>query len=221
MSEATDNYYIKQDELRAQQSQQQQSQQQQQQLPNQDLVNYFTDLSTRQDLDQQRRITTLAQYGKIKGFTIHFKKPTGNNTFDPFEEKQEAEYTYQHDDPEFMKTYHRRPIGFSDWEKYQSKNAELLTIKDDIQRKKLLIKIIEFLAIRYLGMTHEEFEKSNQDEVSMAVMACNYITDLGGDIDTSKVREKLTSGNNNDPLFMMEFKPIPADVVQDNSSRTD
>lgn len=114
-------------------------------------------------------------------FRVRLKVPSGNKTTNPLsgeemEEFKEGEYE--------TKIYHFHKIAANDWALYRTKLAELqnetakpLDKVDNSKIADLNNRIYEYLAIKYLGMHHDEYIRAEWDDVRLAVDACNSITE--------------------------------------------
>lgn len=114
-------------------------------------------------------------------FSIRLKIPTGVKTPNPFggediEEFEEGKHE--------TKTYHFHKITASDWNLYMMKRAELnnetsksLDKVDNSKIADLNNRIYEYLAIKYLGMNHDDYMRAEWDDVRLAVDACNHMTE--------------------------------------------
>jgi hypothetical protein len=82
------------------------------------------------------------------------------------------------------KSYKFRNIVTNDWNLYTLKRAELQNenvkpIEQIDQNKiaELNSKIYEYLALKYLGVPHNEYVRAEWDDVKLAVETCNHITE--------------------------------------------
>lgn len=115
-------------------------------------------------------------------FVIRLKIPTGKKIANPFgnEELDEFKEEGEHE----IKTYHFHKITAADWGLCSQKKGELnneaskpIDKQDNTKIADLNNRIYEFLAIKFLGMKHDEYVRAEWDDVRLAIDACNHITE--------------------------------------------
>jgi hypothetical protein len=143
-------------------SEQQQGQEQQQQLMEQ----------------FGKRITDAATTGSRTGFVIKMGRPTGNTISDPLSEEGDESV------PEMVydttKTYYRRSMSTQDYKRYLDAKNRLAKELDEAKRIDLTLRMYEYLALKFLGMTHEEFKLADFDDIVVATLACDSLFGMGG-----------------------------------------
>jgi hypothetical protein len=154
--------------------------------PNRDkeLADKSARLTNQLLLERQLRVADAARKAlEEEGgrFQIRLKIPTGEKVTNPLGGEELIEYEEgKHE----TKTYYFHKITANDWNLYNAKRAELNneTAKpvgeaDNAKIADLNNRIYEYLAIKYLGMKHDEYLRAEWDDVRLAVDACNHITD--------------------------------------------
>jgi len=114
-------------------------------------------------------------------FIIKLKIPTGKKIPNPFggeddEYKEDGEYDEE--------PYYFHKVSANDWNTYMTKRAELsnetakpLPEQDQNKIADLNARIYEFLALKYLGMKHDDYIRAEWDDIRLAVDACNHVTE--------------------------------------------
>lgn len=125
---------------------------------------YFAGLSD----DYVKRVTELA---KNQAYAISLGKKTGRKVKHPItdEEIDEIEGWEQ-------KNYDRKKISSKDWHLVEKMRASNNKEKDQEKFQENLAKIYEFLAYCYLGMTHDEYIRTDWEEIKPIIDACNFRT---------------------------------------------
>lgn len=118
--------------------------------------------------DYMKNVTTLA---KRKSYKISLRKKTGNKTTHPITGAQVDEYKGWEE-----KEFDRNKIASEDWHMAEKMRAENGKEKDDVKFRENLAKIYEFLAWCYLGMTHDEFNRADWNDIKPIIDACNHRT---------------------------------------------
>lgn len=141
-------------------------QQQQQQQTQQDQIDLSKELSD--------RIIDAASTGGKDGFEIKMGRKTGNKIFDPLDGKETDEVVF-----DTSKIYHRHSISTQDYKRYNQAKEQLANETDENKRNDLAMRMYEYLAMKFLGMSHEEFVKADFDDVVVAALACDAMFGMG------------------------------------------
>ena len=124
-------------------------------------------------------------------FEIRLKIPTGNTIINAFGD-EELEYkpdTYD------TKTYHYHKLSANDYNTYMMKRGELNSLvspEDQVKAADLLTRMYEFMAMKYLGMKHDDYVRAEWDDVHLAVDVCNHVNEWAAkDIQTIPGENKV------------------------------
>ena len=126
-----------------------------------------------QDLGKQ--VTDAARIGVRSGFTIKMGRH-GKKTYDPLSGEDVPDTTFDSDN---TKTYHRQSMSTHDYKRYLDAKDKLAKETDDTKRMDLTLRMYEYLALKFLGMNHEEFVDADFDDVVVAVLACDALFGSG------------------------------------------
>jgi hypothetical protein len=118
--------------------------------------------------DYLKRVTDLA---KKQAFTISLRKPTGRKIKHPITEQEEPEYKGWEE-----RNYERGKIASPDWHMVEKMRAQMAKEKDQEKVMEMMAKIYEFLAYCYLGMPHDEYVRTDWEELKPIIDACNFRT---------------------------------------------
>jgi hypothetical protein len=78
------------------------------------------------------------------------------------------------------KTYYRRSMSTQDYKRYLDAKNRLAKELDEAKRIDLTLRMYEYLALKFLGMTHEEFKLADFDDIVVATLACDSLFGMGG-----------------------------------------
>jgi hypothetical protein len=124
------------------------------------------------------RIIDAAKTGGRNGFVIKMGRKTGRKIRDPLSEDGKGE----EDEIVFdtSKTYHRHSISTQDYKRYTLAKEKLANETDENKRNDLVMRLYEYLALKFLAMSHEEFVKADFDDVVVATLACDALFGVVG-----------------------------------------
>jgi hypothetical protein len=152
--------------------------------------------------------------------SIRLRIPTGE-VENAFGEKQvvykEGEYE--------TKSYKFRKIATSDWNLYTLKRAELqnesakpITESDQNKIADLNNRIYEYLALKYLGVPHNDYIRAEWDDIKLAVEACNMITENANVEFEFKSKKKQQTNNNNTDEELLPVSIPPFNKKEEGTS---
>jgi hypothetical protein len=155
-------------------------------LSEQELQEYLSSPEGKEAQEYQKRIEAAARDGQKNGFYIRIGIPTGVKTYDPLDKIEKEEYEFNDNN---KTRYYRRPMAAGDYRRYIQAKREMLNEPEDAKRKLIMVATYEFLALKYLGITHQEFDKCHFEDIVIAGLACDYITEWGGKLSTEPKQE--------------------------------
>lgn len=126
---------------------------------------------------------------------------TGEKVVDPLTKEEQPEIIY-----DIKETFHRRSMSTQDYKRYLQAKNQLAKETDEEKRIDLTLRMYEYLALKFLGMTHEQFVNADFDDVVVATLACDVLFGMGDTTTTTTtpqspqqalVRRRPSSGNNN------------------------
>jgi hypothetical protein len=123
-----------------------------------------------------QRLFEAAKSGAQNGFVIKMRRPTGRKIVDPLSPTGEEEEEFVYDR---KITKHKQAISTSDYKRYLEARDKLAKETDEGKRNDIMLRIYEFLALKYLGMTHQEFVEADFDDVAVAGLACSIMSEFG------------------------------------------
>lgn len=146
---------------------------------------------------------------------IRFRIPEGE-TVNAFGEK---ETLYRNNDYIF-KTFTFRKIATGDWNLYVMKRAELqneiMKPADQADQTKIADlnnRIYEFLAMKYLGISHDDYVRAEWDDAKLMIEACNHLTENAvKDFEIKQAEENIGVSD--------RFTPLEAELGLDTDTKT-
>jgi hypothetical protein len=121
------------------------------------------------------KIVAIAKTGSKDGFIIKMGRKTGKSSYDPLTpDYQSEEIVYDQ-----KKTFYKHSMSAQDYKRYQDVRKKLSEETDEEKRVDLTLRLYEYLAMKFLGMTHDEFVSADFDDVVVATLACDALFGSG------------------------------------------
>lgn len=120
------------------------------------------------------RILDAARTGTQNGFVIKMGRRTGRKLSDSLDDDVE-EVVYDQE-----KRFYKHSMSAQDYKRYLDAKDRLVKESEENKRLDLTLRMYEYLALKFLGMTHDEFALADFDDVVVATLACDALFGSGG-----------------------------------------
>jgi hypothetical protein len=119
------------------------------------------------------KIVAAAKTGGKDGFIIKMGRKTGKKIIDPLEGNVE-EVVYDEE-----KRFYKHSMSAQDYKRYVEVRKQLAAETNEDKRIDLTLRLYEYLALKFLGMAHEDFVNADFDDIVVATLACDALFGSG------------------------------------------
>jgi hypothetical protein len=101
-------------------------------------------------------------------YDVSLLEPTGKKVFNPLTEKEEDEY----EDSAKPRRFNRKKVNQKNWSLLEQMKAKYANEEDPEERARLYDKMYQGMAFLYLGMSPDEYARTDWEEISLILQAC-------------------------------------------------
>lgn len=148
------------------------------------------------------KITAAARTGSRDGFIVKMGRKTGKKFTDPLGDNAE-EVVYDEE-----KRFYKHSMSAQDYKRYLEVKKQLAAEKDDEDKRiDLTLRLYEYLALKFLGMSHEDFVRADFDDVVVAALACDALFG-SGNTNNIQQQQQVQQQRQQEPKALVRRRPV-------------